>query len=117
MSSYEILAFENHSLYDSAYVNTEEEAINNFIKMCRRYVNPEYNTEEEVRLTKTNMTIYYRDSGGNDKPMMIQLIGAITVMMYRTIQERLKGFYISRCEECGIQIRIARTICDECANK
>ena len=117
MSSYEILAFENHSLYDSVYVNTEEEAINNFIKICRRYVNPEYNPKEEVRLTKTKMTISYRDSGGNDKPTMVQLIGVITDELYKTIQEKLKRFYIHNCEDCGVEISLERVVCAECANK
>ena len=117
MSSYEILAFENHSLYDSVYVNTDADVVNAFVKMCRRYVNPEYNTEEEVRLTKTKMTISYRDSGGNDKPTMVQLIGVITDELYKTIQEKLKRFYIHNCEDCGVEISLERVVCAECANK
>jgi len=117
MSSYEILVFEGRSLYDKADTSSEKEAITHYMQMCRRYVNPEYNTEEEVRLTKTKMTIFYTDSGGNDKPMMVQLIGVITDELYKTIQENLKRLYIHNCEDCGVEISLERVVCAECANK
>ena len=135
MSSYEILVFEGRSLYDTAHTSSETEAIRQYIQMCRRYVSPEYNPKEEVSLEKTNMAIFYTDCHGTDKPMMVQLIGVITDELYKTIQEKLKRFYIHNCEDCGDEISLERVVCihnyedcgdeislervvcDECANK
>lgn len=115
--AYEIIVFENHELYDSSYATMPEEAIMEFVKMCKKYVNPLYVSEEETRLTWSSKSIMYLDRGGSDKAMMVQLIGDIPGELYMVLHAEMKKLYRSNCEECSVEIPLKYGLCEECANK
>ena len=95
---FEIVAFENQTLYDLEYV---EDAVAEYIATCANYINPTYVSQEEVSITHGRMFISY--SGLGDKAMNVLLIGPITPEMLDIIKEALKNLYVRKrvlCEVC-----------------
>jgi len=115
-ADFEILALENHDLYDSD-IATQEDVVKKFVAMCRTYVNPEYVEEKYTCLSSTNKTISYVDHCGNDKPKLIQLIGPVTKELYNEIKAELKKFYARHCMNCGVEVPETRWLCYSCVNE
>ena len=116
MSTYEILVFENHDLYDSDIADPED-VVKKFIAMCRTYVNPDYVDEGYTELRSTNKSVTYHDRYGSDKPKLVMLIGPVTTELYDEIKEESKKLYIKKCEDCGVRVPRNWCLCKECANK
>ena len=114
---FEIIAFENHDIYDTNAASTSEDAVKKFVEMCRLYVNPHDVSKRDTDLSKTNMSVIYVDRSGNDKPMMILLNGPIDSALFKTISDEIDKLYIQNCEDCGVEIELTRALCKECANK
>ena len=114
MMDYQILVFQNHDMYTSNIVSADE-AVNTYLKMCLKYVPPEYVPEEESDFHATERYVKYHDRSGGDKPMMILMTGIFTPDMITAIEDGLKDFYIRRCEECHIIVKEKdMVICKTC---
>ena len=113
MDSYQILAFENHDLYDSLDVSADK-AVEEYVKMCTKHVPPEYNPQEYTHFESDKMYVKYSDGCGNDKPMMILMIGLTTPEMIKSIKEGLRKIYVNNCEDCGKEIDLKLCVCHEC---
>lgn len=116
MSTYEILVFENHDLYDSDIADPED-IVKKFVNMCYRYINPWDVEEWYTCLCSTNKSITYYDRCGSDKPKMVMLVGPVTGKLYDDIKAEIKNLYIKKCDDCGVQVPLNQAVCKECANK
>lgn len=96
-ADYEILVFEHNSMYDTRDANAVN-VLDVFLDTCREYVNPEYVGQDSVHLDSSKKFVSYADRSGNDKPMLVILIGTITDEMFDAIRDGLKQMYV--CEEC-----------------
>jgi hypothetical protein len=90
---YEILVFEHNSMYDLRDANSAN-VVKVFVETCRHYMNPEYVGQDSVHLDSSERFVSYADRSGNDKPMLVILIGAITDEMVVAIQDGLKQLYV-----------------------
>jgi hypothetical protein len=91
--SFEIIVFEDQSLYDgSNVIQDEKTAITEFIKICNKYIDPEYYSKEYTFLSFGNLYVSYADKSGGDKPMNILLIGKLTEESKKYIREQLIEF-------------------------
>jgi hypothetical protein len=113
---YEILVFEHNSMYDSSDANAEN-VVDVFLGACRKYVNPEYVNQNYTEFHSSSKFVSYADRSGNDKPMLVVLIGTITDVMLVAIQDGLKKMYMHYCEDCGKEMVFLRTgvlVCNKC---
>jgi hypothetical protein len=116
MMDYQILAFQNHDLYTSKIVPADE-AVATYLKMCFKYVPPEYVPEEESDFHATERYVKYHDRTGGDKPMMLLMTGIFTPEMISAIENGLKDFYIRHCGECNTVINKENmNVCKSCAD-
>jgi hypothetical protein len=109
----EIVVFENHIPYDHTVV--VENPIEQFIKMCKRYVNPEYVDKKDTDTCFGKTFVSYSDNSGGDKPMIVILMG-INEDMIPTIKNALDDIYINKCR-CGTIIDMKMCVCNECSDK
>ena len=116
MDSYQILVFENHDIYDSLDVSAED-AVDQYVEMCAKYVRREYVPQEYTDFDYDKMYVKYSDRCGNDKPMMILMIGLTTPEMITRIKEGLRAIYFNKCEDCGKEIDLKWCLCHECREK
>lgn len=86
----EVVVFENNSVYDSEKVN--EDAVELFISMCKRYVSPEYLSQEATHLHNGGSFVTYADISGGDKPCMVMIFGT-SPDMYEKIKQALEEMY------------------------
>jgi hypothetical protein len=101
-------------MYTSEVVPADK-AVATYLKMCFKYVPPEYVAEEESDFHATERYVKYHDRTGNDKPMMVLMTGIIAPEMITAIEDGLKDFYIRRCEECSVVIKEKHMlICKTC---
>lgn len=108
----EIIVFENQDVYDMMKVD-QENAVDMFIKMCRRYANPELIAEDFVDLQITHETIIYKESESSDKPNMVMMVN-VKLEMIEKITYELSRFYIESCSGCSIDIPLHTGVCDVC---
>ena len=117
---FEIIVFEHHDPYDGEYV-PKEKAVETFIRMCKKYVNPEYILKKETELNIYKMMVCYTDRSGGDKPSMVSLIGMITPDMIISIKNGITNLYILKCEDCDneidLEIDSKWLVCADCRNK
>jgi hypothetical protein len=114
MMDYPILVFQNHDMYTSEIVSADK-AVATYLKMCFKYVPPEYVPEEESDFHATERYVKYHDRSGGDKPMMVLMTGILTKDMITAIEDGLKNFYIRRCEECDTIINEKKMLlCKTC---
>ena len=92
ISKMEVVVFENHSVYESEKV-TDDDAVDLFIEMCRRYVSPEYLPKEATYLYNGNTFVTYTDISGGDKPMMVMIFGISQSDIFPNIQKGLQQMY------------------------
>ena len=116
MDSYQILAFENHEIYNSLEVSADK-AVEEYVKMCEKHVPAEYTPQEYTHFDSDKMYVKYSDGCGNDKPMMILMIGLTNPEMIKSIEEGLRKIYFNNCEECGKEIDLKWCVCSECRTK
>ena len=82
--SFEIVVFENQSLYDGTReIEDEKEAVKRFLDYCNKYSNYIFGSyfsdeKEERTLTIGNLYVSYADDSGGDKPFNIFLMGKLT---------------------------------------
>ena len=86
----EVVVFENNSVYDTAKVN--DDAVELFISMCKRYVSPEDISQESTYLHNGRTFITYADTSGCDKPMMVMIFGT-SPDMFEKIKKGLEEMY------------------------
>jgi hypothetical protein len=114
MIDYQILVFENQDMYYSEIVSADK-SVATYLKMCFKYVPPEYVDEEYTDFHGSERFVKYHDRSGNDKPMMVLMTGIFTPDMITAIEDGLKDFYIRRCSECHIIIKEKdMCICKSC---
>jgi hypothetical protein len=111
-AEYEIIVYEHNSMYDSRDANPAN-VVDVFLDTCREYVNPEYTGQDSVHLDSSKRFVSYADRSGNDKPMLVILIGTITDEMLDAIRDGLKKLYVRVCEDCGKEMTAA-SWCDRC---
>ena len=59
----------------------------------------------------------YADHSGNDKPMLIMLVGNITDEMVSDACVALNKLYVRLCEDCNKnEIPNTKSVCSECEN-
>ena len=74
--SFEIIIFENQSLYDgTSEIQDEKEAVKKFLDYCEEYL--QY-SKEYTYLSIGELYVSYADNSGGDKPLNILLIGKLT---------------------------------------
>jgi len=112
-AEYEILVYEHNSMYDSRDDANSANVVDVFLETCRQYVNPEYVGQDSVHLDSSKRFVSYADHSGNDKPMLVILIGTITDEMLDAIRDGLKKLYVRVCEDCGNEMTAA-SWCDRC---
>lgn len=95
-ADYEILVFEHNSMYDTRDANASN-VLDVFLEACREYVNPKYVGQDSVHLDSGKGFVSYADRSGNDKPMLVILIGTITDEMLDAIRDGLKKMYVEDC--------------------
>ena len=86
----EVVVFENNMVYDSEKVN--DDAVELFISMCKRYVSPEYVSQESTYLNNGNSFVTYSDISGGDKPCMVMIFGT-TPDIFPKIKHALEEMY------------------------
>lgn len=91
-NSFEIIVFENRTIYDTKDITTET-CIEDFINMCTKYIDPKYVSLGEVDLDDGKMFIIFSELSEDDKPMMIMLIGKITKEIFENITTKLEKIY------------------------
>jgi hypothetical protein len=101
---YEIMVYEYNSPYDSETV-TQENCVEVFLKICKKYVSPEYLREDQTHVHYGNWFFSYADQSGGDKPMLVMLIGPkMTAGLISEIKAGLKELYNRLCEQCQCNI-------------
>jgi len=111
-AEYEILVYEHNSMYDSRDASAAN-VLDVFLETCREYVNPEYVNQNYTEFHSSSKFVSYADRSGNDKPMLVILMGTITDEMVVAIQDGLKKLYVRVCEDCGNEMTdVSR--CDRC---
>ena len=114
---YEILAFEHNSMYDIQHAEAPEEALKLFVEMCCMFVRPEYVEKNQTSFDSGHLYMSYADHSGNDKPMLIMLVGNITDEMVSDARAALDKLYVVICEDCNKnEIPITKSVCSECEN-
>jgi hypothetical protein len=98
MEDYEILVYEHNSIYDMRESDGAN-VVNVFLDTCRHYVNPEYVDKDSTEFHSSSKFVSYADRSGNDKPMLVILIGTITDEMLLEIEDGLKKLYCGS-DEC-----------------
>ena len=116
-NNFEIIVFENHDPYDGTSDIPADMVVEEFVRMCKIYVNPKFVPKEETSLSFSKMTAYYSERTGNDKPCMVLLVGTITEDMVTIIKNGIANLYIGRCEDCDKEIDLKYCVCYNCANK
>jgi hypothetical protein len=111
-ADYEIIVYEHNSMYDSSDANAEN-VLDVFLETCREYLNPEYVNQNSTEFHSSKKFVSYADRSGNDKPMLVILIGTITDEMLLAIEDGLKKMYMHFCEDCGKEMTTA-SWCDRC---
>jgi hypothetical protein len=97
-SHYEIVILECTDVYGTWDVSSDN-VVQEFIDLCRKYVNPEDVNREDVCLSNTRNLISYSDISGNDKPRTVMLIGSnIPFKIYEEIDDKLEEFYMAESE-------------------
>lgn len=86
---YEVIVFENTSLYDRQVITD----LSRFIKICKYYVNPEYVNKDDVSICFGSSFFSYSDKSGNDKPMNVVLVGKLSPEDFKKLEEELKKLY------------------------
>lgn len=86
-STFELVLIQSMAIYGSYDVSTRD-AVNDFVDYCRKY--GEYNEYNSNHFMPTSSTVSYSINNGDDKPMMIMLVGNITTDMCKEIEEKLK---------------------------
>jgi hypothetical protein len=95
MEKYDILVYENNCMYDTRHANAAN-VLEVFLKMCKDYVNPEYTGQDSVHLDSSKRFVSYADRSGNDKAMLVVLIGTITDEILEGIRDGLQNLYDRR---------------------
>ncbi len=86
--SFEIIIFENQSLYDgNNEIKDEKEAVNIFVNFCKTYFD-EYSKEYTTLIIGT-LYVSYADNSGGDKPLNILLLGKLTEESKEYIRSQL----------------------------
>jgi hypothetical protein len=116
MDSYQILVFENQEIYDSLSVSPDK-AVEEYVKKCKYYLPPDCIPRDYTSFESDKMFVKYSDRCGNDKPMMVLMIGLTTPEMIDSIREGIRRLYVNDCEECGKEIDLKWCVCRECRNK
>ena len=113
---YEIAVFENSDLYDGAPTVPADKVVQEFIKQFKRYLSPEYYSEDEVWFGQGRLLFSYRDKTGGDKPMTVMLLGHITDELVAEIKTAVALLYVKRCADCGkdMPIKWKWPVCEVC---
>jgi len=90
---FEIIVFENQDIYHLETIPDSKDPVLTYLELCKTYVNPEYVDESNTGFSYGNMWVSYSDRSGNDKPMIVFLIGDITPIIAQ-IKEGLKNIYV-----------------------
>jgi hypothetical protein len=117
MDSYQILVFENQEIYDSLDDVSADKAVQEYVKKCQIHLPPEYTPQEYTSFDSDKMFVKYSDRCGDDKPMMILMIGLTSPEMIKSIEEGLRKIYFNNCEDCGKEIDLKWCVCRECRIK
>jgi hypothetical protein len=114
---FEVLVLESHTVYDGEKLHSVKDAINIFIRLSKKYINPQYVPEEYVRLHRTTLSLMYSGDASGDKPYLVMLLGPITDEIYEEIKIKCGRFYLANCVDCSAEIKLHEVVCKECKNK
>jgi hypothetical protein len=89
---YEIIVFENHTEYDGDYV-TPVHVLETFLNFVKKYINSYDFLKEETKFSWGRTYVSYSDNSGNDKPIMIMVIGNISVQMRDEFKTAIDNLY------------------------
>jgi hypothetical protein len=93
METFEIIAFENHDLYDAEDTNLSN-VIETFVAFYKKYFNNYYKIpKEDISFTSGKSFISYGDKSGGDKPIMLMLIGNLNETLINEIKLEIEKLY------------------------
>ena len=115
MSDFEIAIFEHSDLYDGNKFVPADKVVDVFMQHYKHYLR--FADEENVEFTRGRTWLSYRDKSGNDKPMTVKLMGAITDELMLQLKEAVRKVYTINCDECGKEFKDKKWgICETCRN-
>ena len=114
-AQYEIVIYESQSIYELLHASSEN-VLQKYLRACKKYVSPEYITEECATFFKGEGFISYADQSGGDKPAIVMLVGNIGDDLTSSIREGMRTFYIKSCEFCGKDMPLKDWLCKLCRN-
>jgi hypothetical protein len=95
METFEILALEQHELYDGEITDSNN-VLEEFVKFYKRYfINYEL-PRESILFNSSIMFISYTDKSGGDKPLMLMLIGKLNETLINKIKIEIEKLYEKR---------------------
>jgi len=103
MDSYQIYGFTwEPSLNDGNAATTAEEAVNEYLKMCKYNIPPEKVPQKYTRfypVIDSNIVIYQDICRKKDSYRMI-MVGKFTPDIVERIKDGLNALYTTKCHEC-----------------
>jgi hypothetical protein len=92
METFEILALEQHDLYDGEITDSNN-VLEEFVKFYRRYfINYEI-PRESISFNSSIMFISYSDKSEGDKPIMLMLVGKLNETLINEIKIEIEKLY------------------------
>jgi len=99
MAVFEILAFENHELYDGNVIKqnnvfSQKDVIQEFVKFYKKYFMSYINVPREcIAFNIGHFYISYIDKWSGDKPIMLMLLGNLDKTLIEEIQQEIQKLY------------------------
>jgi|LauGreDrversion4_2_1035121.scaffolds.fasta_scaffold314476_2 hypothetical protein len=120
--TYEILVFKGHDIYRNITL-PKKDAKEEFIRVCREFINPDEIDKEDTSLWSGDKYIRYTHYAHPfrssveiyNPPKMIMLLGELTEECRKEVLESLGKFY-NNCEDCGESIETGY-LCLSCKTK
>lgn len=101
MVVFEILAFENHELYDGNVITqnnifSQKDVVTEFVKFYKKYFMSYINVPREyISFNIGQFYISYIDKWSGDKPIMLMLLGNLDKTLIEEIQLEVQKAYSS----------------------
>lgn len=92
METFEIIAFENHDLYDAEDTNVSN-VIEIFVAFYKKYFIYYELPKKYISFTTGKSFISYGDKSGGDKPIMLMLIGKLNETLINEIKSEIEKLH------------------------
>ena len=95
-------AFQNHDIEDGRYGICGEEAVNEYLSLCKEYIPPESVPKKYTSFEAycNNRIVIYQDTCRKPWSFMIIMVGKLTPDIVDRIKDGLNALYTTKCHEC-----------------